>query len=125
MPGNLPGLSQSLKLQKKAAKVGFDWPDASGPMGKVNEELGELQASMQDGDAEQVAEELGDLLFTCVNLARHLQVDPDAALRRSNLKFRRRFARLEQLASAGEATGPLVDMPLEAMENLWQEAKKN
>ena len=119
VPGNLPGLLQAMKLQKKAAKAGFDWPDASGAKQKVEEELGELQAGVKKGDADEVEAELGDLLFSCVNLARHLKVDPDAALRRTNLKFRTRFALMEKAAGGAD----LADLPLDKLESLWQQAK--
>ena len=137
VPPNLPGLMQAAKLQAKAAKVGFDWPAAAPVFAKVAEELEELkqalpaQPSAQTPTPAQPAkdpvqatkdkaqEELGDLLFTCVNLARHLQVDADAALRQANAKFRRRFAQMEA-AAPGKGMQALTSEQLEA---LWQQAK--
>ena len=94
-PG-LPALKRAAKLQRRAATVGFDWPSAQQVLPKVHEELNELeQAVTEDGDETRIAEELGDLLFSCVNLARHLGVDADAALRAATLKFETRFRRME------------------------------
>ena len=110
----LPALLRAEKLQKRAARVGFDWPDAAGPRAKIDEELAEVSAAT--GDAERV-EEIGDLLFSVVNWARHLGVDPEAALRHANAKFERRFRAMEQ-ADAGFAV-----RSLEEQEVLWQRAK--
>ncbi|PZO87608.1 MAG: nucleoside triphosphate pyrophosphohydrolase [Sphingomonas sanxanigenens] len=112
----LPALLRAEKLQKRAARVGFDWPDAEGPRAKVSEELAEIaQASSYD----EVEEEVGDLLFATVNFARHLKVDPESALRKANLKFERRFRAME--ASAG-AQFPALS--LDAKEALWEAAKR-
>jgi len=111
----LPALLRAEKLQKRAARVGFDWPDADGPRAKVVEELDEIAAAPDDTAR---AEEFGDLLFALVNWARHLGIDPEAALRAANSKFERRFAAME--ADAGEAFGGLG---LEEKEALWQAAK--
>ena len=110
----LPALERAAKLQRRAARVGFDWPDASGPRSKVDEELAELDA---ETDHPRKLEELGDLLFAVVNLARHLNIEPEAALREANRKFEKRFRSIEQ------APG-FADLPLEEKEALWVEAKK-
>ena len=91
VPTALPALSRAAKLQKRAAQVGFDWPEALPVVDKVREELDEVLEAMSENDAEAVAEEIGDLLFVVTNLARHLKVDPEAALRAANGKFERRF----------------------------------
>ena len=111
----LPALLRAEKLQKRAARVGFDWPDADGPRAKVAEELDEIAAAPDDAAR---AEEVGDLLFAVVNWARHLRIDPEAALRAANSKFERRFAAME--AEAGDA---FVGLDLEEKETLWQAAK--
>jgi len=108
----LPALERAAKLQKRAARTGFDWPDASGPRAKIDEELVELAEAAPD----QRAEELGDLLFSVVNLARHLKIDPEDALRVANRKFERRFRAIETTPSFG-------DLSLDEMEKLWQAAK--
>ncbi|MFM9843075.1 MAG: nucleoside triphosphate pyrophosphohydrolase [Dongiaceae bacterium] len=119
----LPALLRALKLQRRAARVGFDWPDARDVLGKMQEELNEIRAELDSGGKpERVLDEVGDLLFVCANLARHLDVDPEAALRHANGKFERRFRHIEQrLAGLGRS---LADSDLDEMENLWQEAKK-
>lgn len=131
VPANLPGLMQAAKLQKKAAKVGFDWPeaarqgepaaplvDAAAPVfAKVAEELDELRSARSLSE-DQLEEELGDLLFSCVNLARHLKLEPDAALRRANRKFRGRFQHMEAAAPAG-----LKQLSASQLEALWEAAK--
>ena len=91
----LPALTRALKLQKRAARVGFDWPDTAPVLAKIDEEIAELTAEMDAGNAPAMAEEMGDLLFSVVNLARHLDIDPEAALRAGNDKFERRFRSLE------------------------------
>ena len=108
----LPALLRAEKLQKRAARVGFDWPEADGARAKVIEEIAEV-------DADPSADEIGDLLFAVVNWARHLGVDAEAALRQANAKFERRFRRME--AVSGEAFAAL---PLEDKEALWQSAKQ-
>lgn len=110
----LPALERAAKLQRRAARTGFDWPDVSGPRAKIDEELAELEAETEH---DRKLDELGDLLFAVVNLARHLNVEPEAALREANRKFERRFRAIEQ------APG-FSDMSLEEMEALWVEAKK-
>jgi ATP diphosphatase len=110
----LPALSRADKLQKRAARVGFDWPDAAGPLAKVFEEIDEVR----EAQAETVAEEIGDLLFAVTNWARHLGIDPEAALRAGNAKFERRFRAIE-----GQAGNAFADMTLQQKEALWQSVK--
>lgn len=112
----LPALLRAEKLQKRAARTGFDWPDAQGAVAKIHEELDEVLGATTPGEQE---EEVGDLLFAVVNLARHLKIDPETALRKANLKFERRFRAMEE-----DAGGRFVDMPLEDKEALWQRAKR-
>ena len=114
----LPALQQATDLQKKAAKVGFDWPEIVGPLQKVHEELDELLSAATRAE---VAAEFGDLLFAIVNCARFMKVDPESALREANERFSRRFRRVEAMA---EAQGrPLRDMVLEEMDELWEQVK--
>lgn len=122
LPLALPALTRALKLQKRAARAGFDWGAAAPILTKLREELDELEAALAGGAPAAEAEgELGDLLFTVVNLARHLGFDPEAALRATNAKFERRFRRMEALAAA---TGrSLVDLTLDEQEELWTRAK--
>ena len=120
--GALPALTRALKLQKRAARVGFDWPDAAPVIDKINEEVVELQAEMASGNGLGMAEELGDLLFSVVNLARHLDIDPETALRAGNAKFESRFRCLE---SALDEKGKKPDeLNIEQLENAWKDAKK-
>lgn len=114
----LPALLKANALQKRAAKVGFDWPDLTGPVAKVHEELDEL---LQAPPAKQEGE-LGDLLFAAVNVARVLGIDPELALHQTNAKFQRRFQQMEEMAA--QQGLKLSDMTLEAMDKLWDEAKK-
>ncbi|MHA6767240.1 nucleoside triphosphate pyrophosphohydrolase [Sphingobium ummariense] len=113
----LPALLRAEKLQKRAARTGFDWPDLEGVTAKIEEELDEVRSAATPAERE---EEVGDLLFAVVNLARHLKVDPEAALRTANRKFERRFRAMEN--EAGEA---FVALPLDAKEALWQRAKQS
>ena len=122
VPSALPALSRAAKLQKRAAQVGFDWPEALPVVDKVREELDEVLEAMSENDAEAVAEEIGDLLFVVTNLARHLKVDPEAALRAANGKFERRFRFIEQ--GVREAGRSLDSCSLEELDALWGEAKK-
>ncbi|MEG5263916.1 nucleoside triphosphate pyrophosphohydrolase [Pseudomonas sp. JDS28PS106] len=122
VPVALPALSRAAKLQKRAAEVGFDWPEALPVVDKVREELDEVLEAMSENDTAAVAEEIGDLLFVVVNLARHLKVDPETALRSANGKFDRRFRFIEQaLRDSGR---PIEDCTLEEMDALWGEAKR-
>ncbi|MDL0440020.1 nucleoside triphosphate pyrophosphohydrolase [Stutzerimonas frequens] len=122
VPSALPALSRAAKLQKRAAQVGFDWPEALPVVDKVREELGEVLEAMSENDPQAIAEELGDLLFVVVNLARHLKVDPENALRAANGKFERRFRFIEQ--ALREAGRPIESCDLEELDALWGEAKK-
>ena len=98
IPVALPAVTRAAKLQKRAAQVGFDWPDVSGVLEKLQEEISELQKAMVEGSITAVESELGDVLFTCVNLSRHLRVEPESALRRANAKFVERFEAIEKRA---------------------------
>ena len=115
----LPALSQAEEIQSRAARVGFDWPDTRGVVDKINEECHEL---LNAGDLASRADELGDLLFSVVNLARHYEIDAESALRKTNTRFRKRFAHIEQSARAQGKT--VNDLSLDEMEGYWQEAKK-
>lgn len=118
----LPALMRAEKLQKRAARVGFDWPDANAVMDKIDEELNEVRMALADDDDTALAEEIGDLLFTVTNLARRKGIDPEHALRATNLKFERRFAAIEDgLRASGRS---LEDAGLDEMEALWQAAKR-
>lgn len=118
----LPALTRAVKLQKRAARVGFDWPSTDQVLAKLTEEAAELVEARETLTPEEVTEELGDLLFVMANLARHLKVDPEAALRAANAKFSRRFARIEDwLAEAGKTP---ADSDLQEMDALWDRAKR-
>lgn len=123
---SLPAMTRAVKLQKRAARVGFDWPDIRPVFAKVEEELQEVREEVREhaqgkGTAARVEEEIGDLLFACANLARHAQVNPETALRKANRKFEQRFASMEM---ALEKSGKHIDgLDLAAMEALWQQAK--
>ena len=122
VPLALPAMTRALKLQEKAGKVGFDWNDARAVMAKLREETDEIDAELAVGAHEKVAGEVGDLLFVVVNLARHLNVDPEAALRGANAKFERRFGHIEaRLAEGGRQPG---QASLAEMDALWNEAKR-
>jgi ATP diphosphatase len=112
----LPALKRAEKLQRRAARIGFDWPDPAGPRAKIEEELAELDDA---ATAEDRAAELGDLLFSVVNYARHLDIDPETALREASTRFERRFRKVEEIADR-----PLKDMDIETLETLWQKAKR-
>lgn len=117
----LPALTRAVKLQKRAARVGFDWPSTDEVVAKIAEEAAELVEARETLTEAEVAEEFGDLLFVMANLARHLNVDPEAALRAANAKFARRFGRIEDwLAEAGKAPS---DSDLAEMDALWDRAK--
>jgi MazG family protein len=117
----LPALVRAAKLQKKAAKVGFDWPDQEGVLGKIREEIDELQAEMDAGDDEKFAEELGDVFFSMVNLARFRKLDPEVIMAQANQKFEQRFAKMEQRLLGKRLS--LEEASLEEMEAEWQAAK--
>lgn len=118
----LPALMRAVKLQRRVVRVGFDWPDTSDVVAKIHEELGELQTEVDgERDANRLEDEIGDVLFTVVNLARHLGVDPETALRRCNAKFERRFRGVED---GVRADGQAIDaVPLSVMEAHWQRVK--
>jgi ATP diphosphatase len=111
----LPALKRAEKLQRRAARVGFDWPDLSGPRAKIDEELEEIESA---ATAEERAAELGDLLFSVVNYARHLDIDPETALREASARFEERFRKVEEIADKS-----LKDMDIDSLEALWQRAK--
>ena len=121
LPPSLPPLLMAYRLQERAAGVGFDWPDARGPMEKVKEEIAEVEREVGNGKRERLEDELGDLLFAVANLARKLEIDPRAALERANDKFRRRFEAMEQLA---EQRGVDIGRAgLDELDKLWDEVK--
>jgi XTP/dITP diphosphohydrolase/ATP diphosphatase len=122
IPRSMPAWMEAAKLGSRAAKVGFDWPNTEGLFAKLEEEIGELQAELQvtDEKARAIEDELGDLMFTIANLARHLKVDSESALRRANTKFRRRFQEMERIAGGRER---LAALGAEELEKLWAQAK--
>jgi MazG family protein len=122
VPLALPALTRALKLQRKAARVGFDWPEAPPVVDKIQEELEEIRTELTAGaDAARLREEIGDILFACVNLARHWRIDPEGALRGANRKFETRFRRIESwLAEAGRRP---EQASLAEMDALWERAK--
>ena len=123
VPQALPALSRALKLQKRAARGGFDWSDPAPVLDKIEEEIGELRAELEEPrQRERIEDELGDLLFTVANLARQLDLDPEEALRRTNRKFERRFRAMEQALARQRRVLP--GTPLDELEELWQEAKQ-
>jgi len=118
---SFPALVEALKLQERAAKVGFDWSEPEPILDKIEEEVGELRQALKSGDRGKVADELGDLIFALVNIGRHVDTDPEMALRGTNTKFRRRFSHIErELEASGET---LDSASLDRMEELWQAAK--
>jgi ATP diphosphatase len=121
VPLALPALSRALKLQEKAGNVGFDWNDVRAVLEKIREEIIEVEAEIAEGSPLALSSEVGDLLFAAVNLARHLKVDPEAALRNANAKFERRFAHIENRLAEGGQTPE--NASLDEMERLWVEAK--
>jgi nucleoside triphosphate diphosphatase len=117
----LPGLTRALKLTGRAARVGFDWADAADVLSKLHEEVGELEVEVAAGDRARIEDELGDVLFVLANLARKLDIDPEAAIRSTNAKFTRRFNFVEQaLAEAGKTP---EQSDLAEMDGLWDAAK--
>ncbi|MBB3440439.1 nucleoside triphosphate pyrophosphohydrolase [Rhizobium sp. BK379] len=118
---SFPALTEALKLQERAAKVGFDWSAPEPILDKIEEEVDELRVALRDGDKSKVSDELGDLIFAVVNIGRHVKADPEQALRGTNTKFRRRFNHIETVLDAeGES---LEAASLERMEEIWQAAK--
>ncbi|MBT2296424.1 nucleoside triphosphate pyrophosphohydrolase [Pseudomonas fluorescens] len=122
VPVALPALSRAAKLQKRAGQVGFDWPGPLPVLDKVREELDEVLEAMADNDPLAISDEIGDLLFSVVNLARHLKIDPETALRDANGKFERRFRFIEQ--ALRDTHRPMEDCTLEELDALWGEAKR-
>ena len=119
---NLPALLRAIKLQNRAARVGFDWPETTQVLAKLTEEAAELVEARDSMSQDEVVEEMGDLLFVMANLARHLNVDPEEALRRTNAKFTRRFGEIEAaLARVGKRP---EDSTLDEMDALWDAAKR-
>lgn len=121
VPVGLPALTRALKLQAKASKVGFDWNDPMAVLSKIREEASEIEAEIKNGERTKAAAEVGDLLFAVVNLARHLDADPEGVLRATNLKFERRFAAIERALAAQGRTPQ--DATLAEMDALWDAAK--
>jgi MazG family protein len=122
LPPTLPPLLMAFRLQERAASVGFDWPDADGPLAKVKEETTEVEQAITKRDRDALEDELGDLLFAAVNLARKLDVQPGAALERANRKFVHRFRQIEALAA--ERGVSMENAGLEALDELWDEVKR-
>jgi ATP diphosphatase len=123
IPVALPALVRASKLTTRAAEVGFDWPDADQVVDKIHEELEEVHEAAASGDRDRIEDEIGDLLFAAANLARHYDIDPETALRRTNAKFQRRFGAIETALKAQGRS--LEDAGLDEMERLWIEAKIN
>ncbi|HHM04516.1 MAG TPA: nucleoside triphosphate pyrophosphohydrolase [Gammaproteobacteria bacterium] len=122
VPTALPALTRACKLQRRAARVGFDWPEAAPVLDKLHEEIDELRAELERADPGRLEHELGDVLFACTNLARHLGVDPETALRAANRRFERRFRHLEKRLR--EQGREVSQCPPEELEKRWQEAKQ-
>ncbi|UTW45525.1 nucleoside triphosphate pyrophosphohydrolase [bacterium SCSIO 12696] len=121
VPVGLPAVTRAQKIQKRASGIGFDWPDASGVVDKIKEEADELTAAQQSANTEAIAEELGDLLFSCINLGRHLGVNCETALRATTRKFEQRFHFIESVAS--EKGISVEQLSLDEMDQLWERAK--
>jgi MazG family protein len=122
IPEALPGLSRAVKLGRRAAGVGFEWPSLPPVRAKVGEELAELDEAMAGGDHERIAAEMGDVLFALANLCRHLEIDPEACVRRANRSFERRFAHIEESVAA--RGGDWKQFDLAALDAFWNEAKQ-
>jgi MazG family protein len=116
----LPALLRAAKISRRAARIGFDWPDAQGVFAKIREEIAEIEVEIATSDAERLEDEVGDLLFAAANLARKLEVEPETALRRATAKFERRFRRVEELAAERD-----IGRDIDALEALWQQVKKD
>ena len=116
----LPALLRAAKISRRAARIGFDWPDAQGVFAKIREEIAEIEVEIATSDAERLEDEVGDLLFAAANLARKLEVEPETALRRATAKFERRFRRVEKLAAERD-----IGRDIDALEALWQQVKKD
>jgi ATP diphosphatase len=127
IPRTMPAMLEAGKLGSRASKVGFDWPSADGLFAKLQEEIAELKVELAEANAsaatqESINEELGDLLFTAINLARHVRVDPESALRAANAKFRARFRAMEAISGGYDALASLAPAELDA---LWNQAKRD
>jgi ATP diphosphatase len=122
VPVALPALPRAQKLQKRAALVNFDWPDTGAVLDKLQEEIDELRQAMAEQNESEVAQEMGDVLFTCVNLARHLGLDAESSLRGASGKFEQRFAEMEAMAAADNT--PLAGMDEAQLDDLWERAKR-
>lgn len=122
IPLALPALLRARKLQKRAADSGFDWSEARQVIIKLKEEIAELEAAMQNQNVQNMKEELGDILFTCVNISRHLKLEAESCLRASNSKFERRFRQLESFLEKDNRK--LKDMNIEELESCWQKVKQ-
>ncbi len=122
IPENLPGLLRAVKLAKRAAVIGFDWPNIGPVFDKMQEELSELKEAIDDGSMDKIKDELGDVLFVCTNLARQLKIDPELAIRHANSKFETRFRAVEKMAKIQQPQLSIYD--LERLEALWNEVKK-
>jgi len=122
VPVALPALPRAQKLQKRVALVNFDWPDSGAVLDKLQEEIDELRQALATQSESEVAEEMGDVLFTCVNLARHLGLDAETSLRNASGKFEQRFANMEAMAAADNT--PLAGMDEEQLDDLWKQAKR-
>lgn len=122
VPAAMPPLLEAVKLQQKASKVGFDWNDPRAVISKIREELDEVEVELETGDRARLEDELGDVLFALANLARHLEIDPESAVRGTNSKFRKRFGYIER--HIGNHGKTMQDADLETLEALWVEAKK-
>lgn len=126
VPRSLPALTRAQRIGEKVSRVGFDWPDARGSREKVTEEIGELDRAIESGNAEHIEEELGDTLFALVNLARHVNVDAEGALRRTIDKFTKRFQHVEKRVNevhGGWGSAGEKSLPLETLDRYWDEAK--
>ncbi len=121
VPGSMPPLARAVKLQEKAGTVGFDWNDPKAVLAKMREEIDEIESALEGGARKEIAGEIGDMLFAVANLARHVKVDPGAALSATNIKFIRRFGYIE--AALAEQGRGLADSDLAEMDALWNEAK--
>lgn len=122
VPRSLPALVEAEKISKKAADVGFEWPDINGVIEKLQEEAAELAGARDTADKAHIEHEIGDMLFTLVNVARFLKIDPEQALRKTNARFRQRFQFVEREVKASGAN--MAETPLDRMEELWQTAKR-
>lgn len=122
VPNTLPALSRAMEISKRAAKTGFEWPNLEAVVDKLDEEVHELKAELKSGDTTRISEEIGDLLFTVVNVARWTKVDPEDALRTMTKRFASRFKQIEE--AARESGKPIEEMSIEEMDAVWERAKQ-